>query len=273
MALDQHWYRVLNPRINKKPWNNEEDNLLRKAVANFGESSWCQVMHQLPNRTDIQCRHRWVMLKKALRDKVEAKGGSTTPSSRDSGDEDVVQVVIPKECSHQTPVIPTPSRPHAVPAQFMSTQPIAYHSPIPPQTMIPMGIPRYSRVPLYHPSQNFIMSLASSRQQMPLVMSMNPFHNFHEPFAQILSHQIKVKHQSNSTYNDNQTGIPSSLPQRESVLAVHKKGESQEPVTGQTTQLSHKQPETHSPQKETKAARFTIDSLHSDAEVSINDVN
>lgn len=62
--LDQHWHRVLNPKICKKPWSLEEDRSLADRVAEFGESSWKKVAEGIKGRTDIQCRHRWIMLKK-----------------------------------------------------------------------------------------------------------------------------------------------------------------------------------------------------------------
>jgi hypothetical protein len=61
---NQHWHRVINPKISKKPWTEEEDDILIDRVFDFGESSWKKVAEGLKGRTDIQCRHRYIMLKK-----------------------------------------------------------------------------------------------------------------------------------------------------------------------------------------------------------------
>ncbi|EFC40837.1 myb DNA binding domain-containing protein [Naegleria gruberi] len=61
---NQHWWRVLNPKICKKPWNEEEDNILIDKVREFGESAWKSIADSFQGRTDIQCRHRWIMLRK-----------------------------------------------------------------------------------------------------------------------------------------------------------------------------------------------------------------
>ncbi|KAL0490136.1 Myb-like protein [Acrasis kona] len=61
---NQHWHRVLNPKICKKPWTLEEDQSLSDRVTEYGESSWKKVAEGISGRTDIQCRHRWIMLKK-----------------------------------------------------------------------------------------------------------------------------------------------------------------------------------------------------------------
>ncbi|KAL9658031.1 hypothetical protein ABK040_012270 [Willaertia magna] len=61
---NQHWWRVLNPKISKKPWTEEEDVLLVDKVREYGESAWKTIADSLKGRTDIQCRHRWTMLRK-----------------------------------------------------------------------------------------------------------------------------------------------------------------------------------------------------------------
>lgn len=61
---NQHWWRVLNPKICKKPWSEEEDLMLIEKVREFGESAWKSIADSFVGRTDIQCRHRWIMLRK-----------------------------------------------------------------------------------------------------------------------------------------------------------------------------------------------------------------
>jgi hypothetical protein len=72
---NQHWHRVLNPAISKKPWTDEEDNQLVGRVNEYGESSWKKISEGLRGRTDLQCRHRWTQIKKTIQ-----KGGKLSPS-------------------------------------------------------------------------------------------------------------------------------------------------------------------------------------------------
>ncbi|OHT09376.1 hypothetical protein TRFO_21681 [Tritrichomonas foetus] len=44
---------------NKKKWNDEEDNLLKKAVQKYGIKSWSSVATMVPNKNPKQCRERW----------------------------------------------------------------------------------------------------------------------------------------------------------------------------------------------------------------------
>lgn len=40
-------------------WTAEEDEKLRKAVAEYGGRNWKRIAEQIPDRTDVQCLHRW----------------------------------------------------------------------------------------------------------------------------------------------------------------------------------------------------------------------
>ena len=40
-------------------WTIEEDEKLRKAVAEFGGRNWKKIAEQIPERSDVQCLHRW----------------------------------------------------------------------------------------------------------------------------------------------------------------------------------------------------------------------
>lgn len=73
---NQHWHRVLNPAISKKPWTDDEDNQLINRVNEYGESSWKKISEGLRGRTDLQCRHRWTQIKKTI-----SKGGRLSPTS------------------------------------------------------------------------------------------------------------------------------------------------------------------------------------------------
>jgi hypothetical protein len=40
-------------------WTAEEDDLLRAAVHQYGGRNWKKISDQIPERTDVQCLHRW----------------------------------------------------------------------------------------------------------------------------------------------------------------------------------------------------------------------
>lgn len=57
--------KAINPQIKRGRWTSDEDELLRQAVRPFIQSgaikiNWSTVKLGVPNRTDVQCRERWV---------------------------------------------------------------------------------------------------------------------------------------------------------------------------------------------------------------------
>ena len=46
-------------RASMGKWTEEEDDLLRQAVSEFGGKSWKKIASRLSGRTDVQCLHRW----------------------------------------------------------------------------------------------------------------------------------------------------------------------------------------------------------------------
>jgi len=44
----------------RSPWTHEEDATLKDAIEKHGASSWTNIAQYLPNRTNKQCRERWV---------------------------------------------------------------------------------------------------------------------------------------------------------------------------------------------------------------------
>eukprot|EP01031_Cornospumella_fuschlensis_P030420 gene30420-36755_t len=44
---------------NRGSWTPEEDEKLRQAVNDFGGRNWKKISEQIPDRTDVQCLHRW----------------------------------------------------------------------------------------------------------------------------------------------------------------------------------------------------------------------
>ena len=61
---NQRWTRALDPSISREPWSAEEDQQLIKIVNQMGECGWRRIASQLDGRTDLQCRHRYLQLKR-----------------------------------------------------------------------------------------------------------------------------------------------------------------------------------------------------------------
>eukprot|EP00164_Ancoracysta_twista_P000074 GFYU01000100.1.p1 GENE.GFYU01000100.1~~GFYU01000100.1.p1 ORF type:complete len:468 (-),score=176.08 GFYU01000100.1:204-1607(-) len=55
----QRWQQVLNPELVKKPWTQEEDELIVKLVEKYGTKRWSLLASFLPGRIGKQCRERW----------------------------------------------------------------------------------------------------------------------------------------------------------------------------------------------------------------------
>ena len=63
----QRWIRVLDPRIVKINWTQEEDIKLNKLVQIHGEKCWAKISHLMGNRSDVQCRYRYSQIPKNLK--------------------------------------------------------------------------------------------------------------------------------------------------------------------------------------------------------------
>ncbi|XP_073496208.1 snRNA-activating protein complex subunit 4 [Phyllobates terribilis] len=60
MQLFHRWSKCLDPSLKKGYWNREEDKLLLKAVEKYGAKDWYKIQLEVPGRSDIQCRERYV---------------------------------------------------------------------------------------------------------------------------------------------------------------------------------------------------------------------
>jgi hypothetical protein len=60
----QRWFRCLDPAITKGRWTAEEDSKLLSVIRKYGSRNWVQVARDMKNRTDVQCRHRYIQLTK-----------------------------------------------------------------------------------------------------------------------------------------------------------------------------------------------------------------
>lgn len=59
----QRWNRHLNPDISKERWEASEDERLLTLVNSYGTKAWQKVSGSMGNRTDVQCRYRYQLLK------------------------------------------------------------------------------------------------------------------------------------------------------------------------------------------------------------------
>ena len=57
------WKYYLSPKVNNEPFTKEEDELLIKLVSKYG-GMWVQISKKFKNRSDIQMKNRWNILKK-----------------------------------------------------------------------------------------------------------------------------------------------------------------------------------------------------------------
>ena len=64
------WFYYLSPAVNKEPWTQEEDDLLRKLIDEVGPR-WVNISKIMRTRNDIQVKNRWMVLKR--RDDADRK--------------------------------------------------------------------------------------------------------------------------------------------------------------------------------------------------------
>jgi hypothetical protein len=63
----QRWFRGLDPRISKDDWSDAEDLRLVQLVVLRGEAGWTWISREMGNRSDVQCRYRYLQLKRCGR--------------------------------------------------------------------------------------------------------------------------------------------------------------------------------------------------------------
>ncbi|XP_053138349.1 snRNA-activating protein complex subunit 4 isoform X2 [Hemicordylus capensis] len=58
--LIYRWTKRVDPQLKRGAWTPEEDALLLKAVAKYGQREWYKIRTEVPGRTDLQCRDRYL---------------------------------------------------------------------------------------------------------------------------------------------------------------------------------------------------------------------
>ncbi|EAY08085.1 Myb-like DNA-binding domain containing protein [Trichomonas vaginalis G3] len=66
---NQRWVRALDPKISKADWTEEEEEKLLQSIKQFGNHAWTKISSALGNRTDFQCRYRYIQMKRAEEEK------------------------------------------------------------------------------------------------------------------------------------------------------------------------------------------------------------
>jgi hypothetical protein len=61
----QRWLRGLDPRIYRGRWSEDEEFELLRLVREYGERSWIRISNALGNRSDVQCRYRYLQLQRS----------------------------------------------------------------------------------------------------------------------------------------------------------------------------------------------------------------
>ncbi|KAH0790495.1 Myb-like DNA-binding domain containing protein [Histomonas meleagridis] len=79
---NQRWTRALNPAISREPWSAEEDQKLINIVNQLGEYGWRRIASQIPGRTDLQCRHRYLQLKRISNQNKISEPQTTTTTNK-----------------------------------------------------------------------------------------------------------------------------------------------------------------------------------------------
>lgn len=74
----QRWIRVLDPKISKNHWTEEEDQQLLQLIQLYGEKSWMKISSKLGNRSDVQCRYHYRQLQRESKDTSDSSPSPTS---------------------------------------------------------------------------------------------------------------------------------------------------------------------------------------------------
>lgn len=78
----QRWIRVLDPKISKSHWTEDEDQQLLQMVQLYGEKSWMKIASKLGNRSDVQCRYHYQQLQRESKTTVVTSSPIPSPPTQ-----------------------------------------------------------------------------------------------------------------------------------------------------------------------------------------------
>jgi hypothetical protein len=94
----QRWLRGLDPRISRTQWTVPEEEMLLSLVAKYGEKSWIRVSMEMGNRSDVQCRYRYLRLQSDQQikgEEIDANQEEELKSMREESHEIIVPEIQP----------------------------------------------------------------------------------------------------------------------------------------------------------------------------------
>jgi hypothetical protein len=90
----QRWRRGLDPRISKAEWSAADDLKFANLVALHGQDGWTAVSQRMGNRSDVQCRYRYLQLKRAGIARERSPPSARPPDSPPSGAAPFARLVV-----------------------------------------------------------------------------------------------------------------------------------------------------------------------------------
>ena len=78
----QRWCRVIDPRISKDHWSEEEEKQLIDIVQRIGDKSWIKVAAEMNGRSDVQCRYKY---RKMMKEKTNGASSCSSSSPLTTG--------------------------------------------------------------------------------------------------------------------------------------------------------------------------------------------
>ena len=78
----QRWCRVIDPRISKDHWSEQEEKKLLEVVKKVGDKSWIKVAAEMNGRSDVQCRYKY---RKLMKERMMSSSNYSSSSTSTTG--------------------------------------------------------------------------------------------------------------------------------------------------------------------------------------------